>query len=102
MLGTACCFNQFLVKKRTKREISGRFQEKSLIISVFFFPVNLKSARERQFFLNVHGYFFAFTGTFFGKFTGKLMRSRAVFGIYSRAVFMVHGHDFLKMFTGTR
>ena len=72
------------------------------VTSVFFFPVNLKSARERQFFLNVHGYFFAFTGTFFGKFTGKLMRSRAVFGIYSRAVFMVHGHDFLKMFTGTR
>ena len=25
MLGTVCCFNQFLAKKRTNREISGRF-----------------------------------------------------------------------------
>ena len=40
MTGTACFFNWFLVKKRTKREISGRFSGKTLII-------------ERQFFQNV-------------------------------------------------
>ena len=28
MLGTACCYNWFLDKKRTKREISGRFSGK--------------------------------------------------------------------------
>ena len=28
MKGKACCFNRFLDKKRTKREISGRFSGK--------------------------------------------------------------------------
>ena len=56
-----------------------------------FFPVNLKSARERCFFENFHGHFLAFTGTFWWKFTGKGVRSRALFGSFSRALFRVHG-----------
>jgi len=38
MLGTACCFNQFLVKKRTKREISGRFSGKDPYNRTTIFP----------------------------------------------------------------
>ena len=37
MLGTTCCFNQFLVKERTKREISGRFSGKDPYIRTTIF-----------------------------------------------------------------
>ena len=69
--------------------------------TVFFSPVNLKSARERCFFENFHGHFLAFTGTFSGKFTRKCMPSRALFWPFSRALFMVHGHQLWRNFTGT-
>ena len=54
---------------------------------MFFFPVNIKSVREPLFLANVHGYKFAFTGTFLSEFTGKKMRSRALFWTFSRALF---------------
>ena len=64
--------------------------------SVFFFPVNIKSARERHFSEGVHGYIFGFTGTSFRKFTGKRFPSRALFWTFSRALFVVHGQQFFK------
>ena len=63
--------------------------------------MNLKSARERCFFENFHGHFLAFTGTFSGKFTRKCMPSRALFWPFSRALFMVHGHQLWRNFTCT-
>ena len=72
----------------------------------FFFPVNIKSAREPRFLENVHGYFFGFTGIFlrnsrasgcvhghfFGRFHGHFS------GVHGQKKLNVHGH-FLR-FTG--
>ena len=38
MIGTASFFNRFLVKKRTKREISGRFSGKAPYNRTTIFP----------------------------------------------------------------
>ena len=62
----------------------------------FFFPVNIKSAREPRFLEDIHGHFFGFTGTFFRKFTGKWLRSRALFWTFSRALFRVSRAKKLK------
>ena len=75
--------------------------------SVFFFPVNIESVREPLFSAKVHGHKFAFTGTFLSKFTGKKMRSRALFLTLTctfwwftgtfwlfTGTFLVHGHLF--------
>ena len=59
--------------------------------TVFFFPVNIESAREPRSLEDVHGYFFGFTGTSLRKFTGKWLRSRALFWTFSRTLFRVHG-----------
>ena len=74
--------------------------------SVFFFPVNLESAREPHFFKIFHGHIFAFTGTFWTKFTGKRTRSRAFFWTFSRAHLcgswaLFYGSRPLLKFTGT-
>ena len=66
-----------------------------------FFPVNIKSAREPYFLGIVHGYFFAFTGTSCRKFTGKLLRSRALFWTFSRALFVGSRAKIFEIFTGT-
>ena len=75
--------------------------------AVFFFPVNLESAREPHFFENFHGHIFAFTGTFWTKFTGKRMRSRALFWTFSRALLcgsrvLFCGSRAMLKFTGTQ
>ena len=62
-------------------------------IGVFFFPVNIKSAREPHFLENVHGHFFAFTGTLVDIFTGTF------FWFTGRILVNVHGH--FSPFTGT-
>ena len=54
MLGTACCFNQFLVKKRTKREISGRFSGKDPYNRTTIFP------KRNGFFMIDTSFFFRF------------------------------------------
>ena len=75
-------------------------------LSVFFSPVSIKSAREPCFLEDVHGHFFWFTGTFQGKFTGKWLRSRALFWTYHGHFFEVHGqkklnvHGHFLRFTG--
>ena len=73
----------------------------------FFFPVNIKSAREPRFLEDVHGYFFGFTGTFsensrasgcvhghfFGRFHGHFFRVHGQKKVKcSRTLFDVHGH----------
>ena len=73
----------------------------------FFSPVNIESVREPLFLAKVHGHKFAFTGTFLSKFTGKKMRSRALFWLFTgtfwwftgtfwlfTGTFLVHGHLF--------
>ena len=73
-------------------------------LSVFFFPVNIESVREPLFSAKVHGHKFAFTGTFLSKFTGKKMRSRALFLTFHGHFLVVHGH-FLVVhghFSGSR
>ena len=70
----------------------------------FFFPVNIESVREALFSAKVHGHKFAFTGTFLSKFTGKKMRSRALFLTFHGHFLVVHGH-FLVVhghFSGSR
>ena len=51
MLGTACCFNQFLVKKRTKRELSDRFPLKTKYNRTTIFP------KRNGFFMMIHLFF---------------------------------------------
>ena len=68
--------------------------------------MNLESAREPHFFKIFHGHIFAFTGTFWTKFTGKRTRSRAFFWTFSRAHLcgsraLFYGSRPLLKFTGT-
>ena len=63
--------------------------------------MNLRSSRERHFLDDFHGHFFGFTGTSCRKFTGQQLRSLAIFWTFSRALFVVHGSHFLKLFMGT-
>ena len=61
--------------------------------SVFFFPVNIKSAREPHFFEDVHGHNFAFTGTF-------SENSRASGCVHGHFLGLFHGH--FSWFTGRK
>ena len=67
---------------------------------VFFLLVNLKSAREPQFFKNVHGHVFAFTGTFWKSSRASFCVHGHIFWKSSRVSFCVHGQIF-GSFTGT-
>ena len=64
---------------------------------MFFFPVNIKSAREPHFFELLHGHFFAFTGTLGDLFTGTFFLVRGQnLGKCSRGLLAIHGHFFEK------
>ena len=54
MLGTVCCFNQFLAKKRTNREISGRFLGNDPFNRTTIFP------KRNGFFMIDTSFFFRF------------------------------------------
>ena len=86
MLGTACFFNWFLVKKSVKREISGKFSVKAPYnrTQCFFFPEKPKPTREATFFAFFLGWIFFFSPTFFQVFSGSFKTSRALFLIFSR------------------
>ena len=77
MLGTACCFNQFLVKKRTKREISGRFSGKDPYNRTTIFP------KRNGFFMIDTSFFLDFfcqkraKGEISDRFSGKTQYNRA-------------------------
>lgn len=65
-----------------------------------FFPVNIKTARERHFFEKLYLNFLAFSVNFWQ----VQERGDAFTGIcwpFSRALSEIHGHHFLKMFTDT-
>ena len=77
------------------------FQDIS-IVSVFFFPVKPKSARETTFSEFCHGQFIGFTVTFSKIVTGNLLYSRVpkIKGSFISELFsdtFFHGHFFLKM-----
>ena len=87
--------SNFAYDSHTK-QVSEAKTSKASKASVFFSPVNIKSAREPRFLEDIHGHFFGFTGTFFRKFTGKWLRSRALFWTFSRALFRVSRAKKLK------
>ena len=78
MLGTVSFFNRFLVKKRTEREISGRFSGKVPYNRTTIFP------KRNGFFYDRYIFFFRFfyvkkraKGEISDRFSGKTQYNRA-------------------------
>ena len=69
---------------------------KFVMISVCFFPREHQKCPWTSFFRRSSRAQFCVHGHFFRKFTGKWMRSRALFGTFSRALFVVHGQKIWK------
>ena len=61
-----------------------------------FFPREHQKCPWTSFFRRCSRAQFCVHGHFFRKFTGKWMRSRALFGTFSRALFVVHGQKIWK------